>query len=138
MKLDKYVVQYAKSIGYVDHAIDFKAFTRSLKGYSVDNLSSNDLSILNNIISSGVSDNFLVSVSDYFRNKYDNTDVLQNLYAISKQDNFEFVDNLRISDGSVLDEVLYYVAKVNGCCGEFDTTLIVHDKTYKVGFNYGH
>lgn len=49
------------------------------------------------------------------------------------------VDNVRVADKSRPHHVRRYRAqKERGCCGRSDTTVQVGDKTYLIGFNYGH
>lgn len=51
---------------------------------------------------------------------------------------YEYCDNFRVSNVSVLDEIIYHVQYTNGCCGGHDEDFIYEGITYKVGFNYGH
>lgn len=49
------------------------------------------------------------------------------------------VDNIRVALKSSSDSVsLYEKASENGCCGYMDKELVIKDKTYLIGCNYGH
>jgi hypothetical protein len=51
----------------------------------------------------------------------------------------ECVDNIRVALSSNPESVLLYEeARGNGCCGYMDKELVINNKTYLVGCNYGH
>lgn len=48
-------------------------------------------------------------------------------------------DNERLADLSIQSEVDSYNKRASlGCCGYFDKEITILDKTFKIGFNYGH
>lgn len=138
MKLNKYVYNYAKVLGHYNPDVNFSEFAKHLKGFQTDDLTKEELEKVCDIVKDGLKSNFLISIENYINNKYSGTKVLSELNRIAYEGEFEYSDNLRISDGSALDEVVYYVSKATGCCGFYDAKINVKGNEYKIGFNYGH
>ena len=52
---------------------------------------------------------------------------------------YYYSDNYRVALKDNLDEVKEYKrAQKKGCCGFFDEEYVINNKTYLIGFNYGH
>ena len=138
MKLKKYLYNYAHSIGASSPNNNFKDFVRSLQNYKVEDFTEEELVSICNIVKKGLKSDFGVATYEYFESTYGDSKVLETLYAVAENGDYDYADNFRISDGSALEDALYFVAQFHGCCGYHDTTLNVDGKEYKVGFNYGH
>jgi len=139
MKLNKYIFNFAHSIGENKPDVYFKEFAKNLKGFQVEDFTAEELNKICEIVRQGIKEDFYNSVSDYVYDKYEDTDVMTELKMIAfEEGEFEYSDNLRISDGSAIDEAIYFVTKATGCCGFYDDEVIVKGKKYKIGFNYGH
>jgi len=138
MKLDKYIFNYARSIGENKPDVYFKMFAKHLSGFKVEDFTTDELNQICKIVGKGIEEDFYRPLQDYMYEKYKDTDVLTELKLIADSGDYEFNDNFRISDGSPLDEALYFVTKATGCCGFYDAQIVIDDKVYKIGFNYGH
>jgi len=52
---------------------------------------------------------------------------------------FDCVDNCRVARKDVPEEVLAYEASAaEGCCGFYDTEILVDGVVFLIGCNYGH
>lgn len=65
------------------------------------------------------------------------------LFLLNKIDgqmsNYEFPDNFRFYEvGNKSQIKVFEIAKSNGCCGFFEKSYQYENKTYVLGFNYGH
>lgn len=138
MKLSKYLGNYLKEQGVNNFDFDLKQFLSVCKNFSVDMFSKEELEHLKHVIEKGANRNFQEAVNNYFETKYENTDVWNTVIQITEEDDYEYADNFRISDGSSIDTIIYKTAKIYGCCGFYDKHLSINNKDYKIGFNYGH
>lgn len=49
------------------------------------------------------------------------------------------IDNYRIAElGNAHEEKIYDLDREDGCCGNFDTVVLIGEKQFKIGCNYGH
>lgn len=59
-------------------------------------------------------------------------------YQIGKE-GLEYVDNIRVALANDTIEFKEYDKKASqGCCGSFDTTVIINGDVYMIGCNHGH
>ena len=140
MNLRKYLGKYLKEIGVNKFDNETSHFLKACKRFDVESLKEEELLTLKNILEHGLKRNYQEAVNHYFETKYKNSEIWKKLFEIIEDENedFEFADNFRISDGSPIDEIVYYLVQFYGCCGFYDEKIDLNNIDYKIGFNYGH
>lgn len=56
-----------------------------------------------------------------------------------EEQNLEYADNYRVArnnDSEALDE--FEAQSMNGCCGSYETEVVIDGETWMIGCNYGH
>ncbi len=55
------------------------------------------------------------------------------------EEHFEYASHARVCDVDFMPEVVEYkrIAE-SGCCGEYEETLTIGTRTFRIGLNYGH
>lgn len=138
MNLRKYLGKHLKEIGIKKFDNETSHFLKACKKFEVENFEENDLLMLKSILEHGLKRSYQEAVNDYFYKKYKDSEIWKKLLEITENENFEFADNFRISDGSPIDEIVYYLVQFYGCCGFYDEKITIDEIEYKIGFNYGH
>ncbi len=65
--------------------------------------------------------------------------IFNKIKKIANKNKFEYADNFRYCQvGNPLQEYFYKKAFDGGCCGFYDSNLVINEVEYKIGFNYGH
>lgn len=68
-----------------------------------------------------------------------NPKVVEALYYEIHRNDLEYADNYRIAKrDDAWQRAAYDEAISRGCCGSFDTVVVVDDVKWMVGCNYGH
>ena len=76
-------------------------------------------------------------IEDLAYNKKEKNKIFKIINKIAKD--YEYADNFRYCQvGNPLQEYFYKKAFDGGCCGFYDSNLVINEVEYKIGFNYGH
>ncbi len=76
-------------------------------------------------------------IEDLAYNKKEKNKIFKIINKIAKD--YEYVDNFRYCQKrNPLQEYFYKKSFESGCCGFYDSNLVINEVEYKIGFNYGH
>lgn len=132
MNLKKHLYQYAQSVGKKPDGYNVKSLLNLAKGYDTGRFSNEEIQLMESII-----DKSTDILRQYVEEKY--PDVMSEIFkVIDSDESFYYCDNFRISSGTAFEELVFNTAQSAGCCGSFVDTVVVNDKKFKIGFNYGH
>lgn len=65
--------------------------------------------------------------------------IIKTFYATMKKYKTDYEDNFRMAEkGNIEQENIYNKNMKRGCCGSVDEEVVINNKVYLIGFNYGH
>ena len=72
-------------------------------------------------------------VADKFKDWFERMENLDEGYK------YPYLDNRRVADTRKKEQIDFYqILKDDGCCGSYDSSILLDGVLYWVGFNYGH